>query len=818
MKTAARTAENEVSVAGNVIQQLVKRAALIVLIPTALVFLWLILVREPGLRNSARSLMASAMTEARADALALYANGLIARTEALANTLNSQTEQRQLNPAGSGFPDAISVAIIPLDDLGTAKLVPGDLGLTSHIDVDIVRRAFIGERPPPEIVNHNQGMYVLVSRPYGQPRAGVIMVKLDQQRITDLLALSSSGQYRMLQRSSGQETQAMLGDLAGLDIDASAPVAGTRWIVEFAAAPRWVTGLLPGWLELSLGALIIFIGLTGAIVTLSRGLPAALQRETDRILDAAELKSPLAIYIPELLTLATKIRQLSLLSRRQLVNRARRDTPVEPRAATSEATSAMALGEVVPTADVEEVAAEVLSNPDDGIPDSIFRETCIRGSTDDQLTDELVEKIARSLAVMANDRGIKTLLVGHDARPSSARIRTTLVKTLLAGGIDIIDLGRVASPLVHFAAFEGTCQSGVMITGGSGPSHDNGMKIFFSHVAFTGADYQNLLLGIREGLQVTGSGYATRQDPASDYIDRIVMDVSLALPLKVVVDFNFGLVNSLAETLLAALDCEIIAMNLADMSHRPPDWQQSVAMEQLGQRVQEQSADLGILISPDGDQLFTVTNTGEAVATDQLIMLLAKDILERNPGADVIYDIGSSRHLAPYITKLGGRALMVQSGDAFVYRKMLETNGSLGGEFDGHVFIGDRWYGFSDALYGCARLLELLAMASSSYADLVADLPHSIVTPMLRLPLEEGRATTLLNTLSNNGAEFSGARVTTLDGLRIDYADGWGLVRASDHEAALEFRFEGNDETSLNRVTGVLRRALADIGVDDLPF
>jgi phosphomannomutase/phosphoglucomutase len=149
---------------------------------------------------------------------------------------------------------------------------------------------------------------------------------------------------------------------------------------------------------------------------------------------------------------------------------------------------------------------------------------------------------------------------------------------------------------------------------------------------------------------------------------------------------------------------------------------------------------------------------------------------------------------------------------------MLETNGSLGGEFDGHVFIGDRWYGFSDALYGCARLLELLAMASSSYADLVADLPHSIVTPMLRLPLEEGRATTLLNTLSNNGAEFSGARVTTLDGLRVDYADGWGLVRASDHEAALEFRFEGNDETSLNRVTGVLRRALADIGVDDLPF
>jgi len=818
VKTAARTAENEVSVAGNVIHQLVKRAALIIFIPTVLVFLWLILVREPGLRNSARSLMASAMTEARADALALYANGLIARTEALANTLSSQTAQRQLDPAASGFPDALSVAIIPLDDLGTAKLMPGDLGLSSHIDVDIVRRAFIGERPPPEIVNHNQGAYTLVSRPFGQPRAGVVMVKLDQQRIADLLALSSSGQYRLLQRSSGQETQAILGDLAGLGIDASAPVAGTRWVVEFAAAPRWVTGLLPGWLELSIGALIIIIGLATAIVTLWRGLPAALQRETDRILDAAELKSPLAIHIPQLLTLATKLRQLSLLSRRQLVNRSRRDTETTAVTASNEPTAAMALGEAVPTAHVEEVAPEPTSSPDDGIPDCIFRETCIRGHADDELTDELVEKIARSLAVMASDRGVKTLLIGHDARPSSARIRTTLVKTLLAGGIDVIDLGRVASPLVHFAAFEGSCQSGVIITGGSGPDHYNGMKVFFSHVAFTGADYQHLLLGIREGLQVTGNGYATRQDPASDYIDRIVMDVSLALPLKVVVDFNFGLVNSLAETLLGALDCEVIELNLADPSQRPENWQRSVALEQLGQRVQAEGADLGVLLSPDGDQLFTVTNTGEAVATDQLMMLLAQDILERNPGADVVYDVSSSRHLAPYITKAGGRALMVQSGDAFVYRKVLETNAALGGEFDGHVFINDRWYGFSDAMYGCARLLELLAMASSSYADLVADLPQSNITSMLRLAVDEGHSTAVLNTLSNNGAEFSGARVTTLDGFRIDYADGWGLVRACDHEAALEFRFEGNDETSLNRVTGVLRRALVDIGVEDLPF
>ncbi len=818
MKTAARTAENEVSVAGNVIHQLVKRAALIILIPTLLVFLWLILVREPGLRNSARSVMASAMTEARADALALYANGLIARTEALANTLSAQTPQRQLNPGASGFPDALAVSIIPLDDLGTAKLIPGELGLVSHIDVDIARRAFIGERPPPEVVNHNAGAYTLVGRPYGQPRAGVVMVKLDQQRIADLLALSSSGQFRLLQRSSGQETQAILGNLEGVDVDASAPVAGTRWVVEFAAAPRWVAGLLPGWLELSLGATIIMLGLVAALITLWRGLPAALQRETERILDSAELKSPLVIHIPQLLALAKKIRQLSLLSRRQLVNRSRRETGTTPAVTNNETVPTMALGEAVPTADVEEVAAEPENSADDGIPDAIFRETCIRGDADDELTDELVEKIGRSLAVMASDRGVKTLLVGHDARPSSARIRTTLVKALLAGGIDVIDLGRVASPLVHFAAFEGNCQSGVIITGGSGPDNYNGMKVFFSHVAFTGADYQHLLLGIREGLQVTGNGYATRQDPASDYIDRIVMDVSLALPLKVVVDFNFGMVNSLAETLLEALDCEVIAVNLADAANRPADWQRSEALEQLGQRVRDDGADLGILFSPDGDQLCSVSDTGEPVATDQLLMLLAQDILERNPGADVIYDVSSSRHLAPYVTKAGGRALMVQSGDAYVYRKVLETNAVLGGEFDGHLFISDRWYGFSDALYGCARLLELLAMASSSYADLVAELPQSTVTSMLRLPVDEGRSATLLETLSNSGTEFASARVTTLDGFRVDYADGWGLVRASDHEAAIEFRFEGNDETSLNRVTSVLRRAMTDIGIDELPF
>jgi len=798
------------------------RAGLIMITPAIVVFLWLGVIREPLNQGTAKTQLSQAAAETRASLVALYIEDLEQRTTLLSadTTVNSATGE--IAPATVGFPEATRIALIPLDDLGTVNLSPGDRGIKSHIDIDIVRQAFAGDAPQPEFVMLDEGSHIVLARGLGKPVYSVLLVEIVTDRLEKLIASGSEGQFRIVQDLSGRETT-VAGNLTGT-ATASAPVAGTPWAVEIYPNAAWINAAKPGWLGLYLPIALAVLGLLLGIIGLRRRINRLLEAEVSKILEAAELRNNLTVSVPALTPLAKMLRQLSLLSRRQLVSQARREAtreevtePIQvPEMDPPNATSARTqlLGE---TQDPDSEAA-TNERAGDGIPDHIFRAASIRGDVHTELTDELVERIGQAIAVLCGEQGIQALVVAHDSRPSSKQIRTTLVKALLASGRDVIDVGEVPTPAFHYATHESDTDSGIMITGGHGSDNVNGFDIVFKRKLAAGIEIEKILETIRSRKTTQGSGRTVRKPIETEYVDRIAVDVALALPLKVVVDNDFGAAARISPQLLEALDCDVVCLNPPEEGPRPKDRTLASSLASLGSRVRTEGADLGILYDANGDRLHTVTERGEPVDTDTLLMLLARDMLERNPGADVVYDIRCSRQFAPFITRAGGRAQMARGGSAFVREKMVAVNAMLAGDFSGHLFISERWYGFNDALYATARLLELLAGASSSYGDIMAALPQSLSTPELSIPVDTRQRRKIMRNLISN-AEFPGARVTTLDGLRVDYADGWGVIRSSTSESALSVRFEGNDEASLARVKSVLRRALltADDGLE-LPF
>lgn len=811
--------DGEVVSEGDSLRRLLYRAGLIALAPALLAFFWLGLVREPLIQSGTATSLAQATVESRADMVGLYIKDLELRIDVLTLQLDKPTESQDLTYATLSFPDADAISFIPLDDLGTVSISPGDYGLRSHIDIDIVRRAFGGEDPAPEFVVVDDEAYTLFARGIGSPVKGVFIVEVSQRRLKKLITPGSEGQYRIVQELPGAGNDTVVGTLRDEPL-VHADVTGTLWKVEFAPNPEWLSAAQPSWWGLIISVIIALAGILSGFYLLIQRSEQLLKLEIRRILEAAELRTPLRVTVPALTPVAKMLRQLSLLSRRQLVLQARREATREDLGEVASKGPDVLMPE--PTEgqqDPDELLADHEPQPDiDEIPVHIFRSGSIRGDVQTELTEALIESIGQALAVMCGDRNIQTLVVAHDSRPSSKQIRTVLVKALLASGRDVIDVGEIPTPAFYFATHETDTDSGIMITGGHGGEQFNGFKIVFHRKLLSGVGIEEILATIRSRKTTQGSGRTIRSRIEADYIDRIAMDVSLALPLKVVVDNDFGTAARITTPLLESLDCDLVSLNSPEEGPRPTERTLETALESLGEQVRAESADLGVLFDSDGDRLYTVTEAGVAVGNDLLLMLFARDMLERNPGADVVYDIQCTRQFAPFVTRAGGRAQMSRSGQAFIQEKMLQAEALLAGDLAGHLFFAERWYGFDDAPYAMARLLEILATASSGFGDIVAALPQSRSTPAIHIALESKIRKKIMRALVSN-ADFPGARITTLDGLRVDYADGWGLVHNSTTESALSLRFEGNDDASLERVKGVLRKAIADAepGID-LPF
>lgn len=812
-----KVADVDVSVGKNLLRAKLLRGLAVILLPAVVAFAALMLLRVPQLENQVDTALSELLAEQQAATLNAYNRSVLERLSAL-GALPSEVRAAA---GAAALPEALAVRSVPLDDLGTVNLSPGDHQLSSHIEIDLVRRAFNGENPPPEAVRNNGAWRLIYARPYrGATQRGVVLAELPIAAVAEQLREGRQGTYALVQQANNAATPVIGPPLDSGRGYTSAQVGNSQWFVRFQSKPGWLAELLAGhyWI-LAAGALTL-VGILLGGATLLSGVPALLRKETDRILESAENKTALAVQVPPLLPLARLLRQMALLTRRQLITTARKQIDSAEEQPQEEPTP-----EAPEEPDTEALAAElaideaVFEEKDDGIPVHIFRSADIRGRTGDELTDQLVERICRAVAVLAQRRGIQTLAVAHDGRPSSDRLRTNVVKTLLASGRDVIELGEAPSPLLYFATQESEYDSGIMITGGHNDDEVNGLRFVFQKQLVTNQGIQEILEAIRDGLQEQGKGRTIKLDVQGDYLDKIALDVGVALPLRIVVDCNHGAAAQLTEEVFAALGCELVIYNKPDDGQRPgADWSLSGALRALGDKVRAERADLGILFDSDGDRLHTVTNEGQPVATDQLMMILARDLLERNPGADVVYDVQCTRHFAPFITRCGGRAVISRSGHANVRAKVNQTQALLGGEFSGHVFLTDRWYSFDDGIYTAARLVELLSTSSDSYHDMLSGLPKYLSSGEINVAIPVRERRQLIRDLTTE-PDYPGSRVTTLDGLRIDYSDSWGLVQASNTDDSLLFRFEGNDEQALRRVQTVLRQAVLEKMPDlELPF
>ena len=455
------------------------------------------------------------------------------------------------------------------------------------------------------------------------------------------------------------------------------------------------------------------------------------------------------------------------------------------------------------------------------IPATIFKAYDIRGIVGKTLTAEIVREIGRAIGSEARARNQKTVVVARDGRLSGPEFARSLSDGLCAAGVDVIDIGMVPTPVLYFATHHLNTGSGVAITGSHNPPDYNGLKIMLGGETLSGEAITALRTRIVEGKLASGAGTVKSVDVVPDYIARITSDVKLKKPLRLVVDCGNGVAGALAPRLLRALGCEVSELFCEVNGHFPnhhPDPSQPENLQDLIRAVQAQHADLGLAFDGDGDRLGVVTAEGDIIWPDRQMMLYAKDVLSRNPGATIIYDVKCTRNLAGVIAQHGGLPMMWKTGHSFIKARMQETGAALAGEMSGHIFFKERWYGFDDGLYTAARLLEILAHDARNPSAVFAELPETVNTPELKLEMKEGEHFKLMERLQKS-AQFPGAKLTTIDGIRADFDDGWGLARPSNTTPTVVIRFEADNEAALVRIQQQFRSALLNLEPDlKLPF
>jgi phosphomannomutase/phosphoglucomutase len=455
------------------------------------------------------------------------------------------------------------------------------------------------------------------------------------------------------------------------------------------------------------------------------------------------------------------------------------------------------------------------------LPPEIFKAYDIRGIVGRTLTPSIVQKIGRALGSLARERKRDTIAVGRDGRLSGPELIAALSDGIRSAGVDVIDVGMVATPMTYFAAQHlgtGCC---VMVTGSHNPPDYNGLKMVIDATTLSGDDIQRLRARIERGDLASGDGALRAEDVSRAYLDRIVGDIKLARPMRIAIDCGNGVAGAFAPELYRRLGCDVVELFCdvdGNFPNHHPDPSQPKNLEDLRRRLAQGDCELGLAFDGDGDRLGVVTPAGNIIYPDRQLMLFAADVLTRAPGATIIYDVKSTRNLKPWIVEHGGVPMLWKTGHSLIKARMKEVGAALAGEMSGHTFFGERWYGFDDGLYAGARLLEILSRHPDPAAVLDA-LPDAVSTPELNIGCVEGEQHTLVARLQAD-AHFPGASdVIRIDGLRVEYPDGFGLARASNTTPVIVLRFEADDQAALTRIQHEFRRVLtaAKPGVE-LPF
>ncbi|MFT7218768.1 MAG: phosphomannomutase/phosphoglucomutase [Candidatus Azotimanducaceae bacterium] len=741
------------------------------------------------------------------------------------------------------------VARVRLIPMGQAKTDQG-FPPFNYTALDLVNSAETGRAPPPEAISSQAQLegekWIIVAtsiKTLDGTNSGTLFVYLNSLALSDGVSDGSKGEVRVMQNVGTTPKPVINAGSGGGVTVFDHPLNNMNWTLQYAPSESLIVStplsllfyLIAPIVMLLIAAGGVFYGINKINVQIQYNLTLLgnqiVKAATDSYDD--ETKYTIAGFEGE-------DYKLKKLQEMKPGTRTTKTKGTEPKTQNTDApsTKKAAAAEVVeiemsddgePFTEVEDIEVDDFGNviiDDYTVPDEaaesiahIFRAYDIRGIVGESLSEEIARKIGLAIGSEATDRGEDSILVGYDGREYSPALAEALIEGITASGQDVVNLGAVPTPVLYYATHNSNTQSGVMVTGSHNPPEYNGFKVVLAGKTLVGKEIRALYDRIESNNFTSGEGSVNEFDISPDYMDAIADDVVVAQPLKVVIDCGNGIAGAIAPELLDSLGCEAIPLYCdvdGSFPNHHPDPTKPANLEDLIGTVKSQGADLGIALDGDGDRIVAVTAEGEIVWPDRLLMLFAKDVVSRNPGSDVVYDVKCTRHLNSVISGFGGRPIICRSGHSYIKEKIAETGAMLGGEMSGHICFSERWFGFDDGLYSAARLLEIVGSQEEGLSDLLKEFPVSVNTPEIHIAVEEGSQFTLVEAIIE-AADFEDASFTTIDGLRVDFPDGWGLVRASNTEPALTLRFEADSLESLDDIKAAFRELLQEVR-EDLNF
>jgi phosphomannomutase/phosphoglucomutase len=742
------------------------------------------------------------------------------------------------------FPRALNIQLLPpgIDQVDMNATPP-----LSYAALAQIREAERSDTPPPaevQLLNTPQQHINIVRRvvaPGQSDVVGLVMLSLSSDVLMGTLKQVGRDEgYLEFQQLGAKGAPAVVGqqgDPKYREGTAAAvqEVPGSRWRMAYWPVHHSATYLG----KISLIVLVMFLvaaaGMTGMTLMLFRRLTAALRQ--DQISLVTLMKDFRDEQVRREYPYGLDEMQETLEFMTSLAGgysfKGNSTAPLEREQDADYVAAGDQLGTVLPEFDslqvddliVEEDALEFASpvpaEEKVEVDASIFRAYDIRGVVNRTLTEGAVKLIGRAIGSEALQRGRRTVIVGRDGRLSGPALSRALIDGLTETGCEVKDIGCVPTPVLYFAAHYLDTQTGVIVTGSHNPPDYNGLKIMIDGETLSGESIQQLRERIESGTFISGKGSVETINVVPDYIERIRGDVSVARPLKVVVDCGNGVAGNVVPQLLREIGCKVTELYCevdGNFPNHHPDPSKPDNLKDLIRVVRQIKADVGLAFDGDGDRLGVITTEGNIVWPDRVLMLFAGDVLDRNPGGQIIYDVKCSRFLDTIIREHGGAPLMWKTGHSFIKSKMKQTGALLAGEMSGHIFFKERWYGFDDGLYAAARLLEVLAKDDRPASRVFESLPDSVNTPEINIGMQEGEPPRFIERLLAN-AHLADARISTIDGMRADFDDGWGLVRASNTTPVLVLRFEADNDEALERIMGEFRRVMLQVEPKlSLPF
>lgn len=732
-----------------------------------------------------------------------YARGMDSFLAGLGNDVSAAAaqlaEQPELDPAAL-LPEVDSVRLVPLGPLGIADKDNRALDGLRHIERDLLRRALDAKGPVLDAYRAGQDWVYSIASPV--PGRGALLVNYAEPVLTRALAeLAGSEPVRVeldLNIHGNWHTTVQRGQVE------PSPAKGRALLDE----KNWAVNVILGdfsyrqWFDRNLW--LYLVALIAVVAALLQFVLALHRLRLHRLEQQESLSEPMARERADAESWEKNLMRAAFAE-----------------AAEDETADGAANAEPALSDDYLEVRPANAPAPSPIVTEGhfdehIFRAYDIRGIADTQLGPDVCRDIGLAIAAELKARKQSRVLLARDGRNSSPRIRDAVVEGLLGSGIDVTDLGAVPTPVMHFATHELGVGNGLMITGSHNARECNGIKLVMENQSLTEEAIHGLRDRIRERRFVEAGASRGRYDNkslAERYIERICEDVVVARRLKVVVDAGNGITGPLAPRVFQALGCVVEPLYCeldGDFPNHDPDPTRPGNLNALQAAVRAKRADLGVAFDGDGDRVVFVTASGDMVYPDQALMILAQDVVARNPGAAVVFDVKCSKHLHRVVSEAGGLPVMCRSGHSYVKNQVEASRAQLGGEFTGHIFIRDRWYGFDDGIYVAARMLELLAMSTDKLHQLLERLPASVVTPELLVQAGDNHKFVIMEQLAQ-GDYFAGAELNRLDGIRAEYPHGWGLVRASNTGPALSLRFEADTQENLEKIQSQFRAALTHV-------